>query len=337
MTMFRGTKVLRWCAALALATLAGMTTTTATAHDDSDEALLKDLMREQHMNGGKAPIIETHIHLYQPSRPGGVPWPPAINTTIYRDILPPEYKALAHANGILGAVVVEASPLNEDNQWVLDLIRGDRFFFAFSGQLEIGAPDFISNLNRFSMDPRFVGIRGFLWSPPAITLDAAQRRDLAELSRRGMTLDIITRGTTNPKPTVEALCTSFPKLRIVIDHLGGAQGAAPTPEWELSIRRLADLCPNLYMKFSSFYDMYQVGDGNSPWIAPLDLAAYKANFDVLFTAFGPDRMIWGGLGMNMAVFEKNKAMFEEMFAFASGEDRAKIRGRNAARLFHFKA
>ena len=335
MTRLHGTKVLRWCAALALATLAGMTTT-ATAHDDGDEALLKDLMREHHMNGGKAPIIETHIHLYQPSRPGGVPWPPAINTTLYRDILPPEYKALAHANGILAAVVVEASPLNEDNQWVLDLIRGDRFFFAYSGQLEIGASDFISNLNRFSMDPRFVGIRGFLWSPPAITLDAAQRRDLAELSRRGMTLDIISRGTTNPKPTVEALCTSFPQLRIIIDHLGGAQGAAPTPEWELSIRRLADLCPNLYMKFSSFYDMYQVGDGNSPWIAPLDLAAYKANFDVLFTAFGPDRMIWGS---NWPVsnlgggFADQIRLAEEYLAPMGTEVRNKVMAINALKFY----
>jgi predicted TIM-barrel fold metal-dependent hydrolase len=59
------------------------------------------------------------------------------------------------------------------------------------------------------------------------------------------------------------------------------------------MRRLADLCPNLYIKFSSFYDMYQTTDGNTSWHAPSDLAAYKAAFDVLMTAFGPDRLIWG--------------------------------------------
>ena len=59
------------------------------------------------------------------------------------------------------------------------------------------------------------------------------------------------------------------------------------------MRRLADLCPNLHIKFSSFYDMYQTTDGNSHWLAPSDLAAYKAAFDVLMTAFGPDRLIWG--------------------------------------------
>jgi L-fuconolactonase len=39
--------------------------------------------------------------------------------------------------------------------------------------------------------------------------------------------------------------------------------------------------------------MYQTTDGNTGWLAPSDLAAYKAHFDVLMTAFGPDRLIWG--------------------------------------------
>ena len=181
----------------------------------------------------------------------------------------------------------------EDNQWILNLLGHDSFFPFFAGQLEIGSADFASNLERLSHDHRFVGIRGFLWSPPAITLDAAQLANLRDLAQRGMTLDIVSRGTTNPKPRVEALCTTVPNLRIIIDHLAGAQGAVPTPEWELAMRRLADLCPNLYIKFSSFYDMYQTTDGNSHWLAPSDLASYKAAFDVLMTAFGPDRLIWG--------------------------------------------
>jgi predicted TIM-barrel fold metal-dependent hydrolase len=55
-----------------------------------------------------------------------------------------------------------------------------------------------------------------------------------------------------------------------------------------------------------------------------------------YDAFGPDRMIWGGLGMDLAAFDKATAMFEQMFNFLSEADRAKIRGQNAARLFKFK-
>ena len=327
-----GLQLWHWCAVAALMALTGAGTALA---DDNDDESARALA-EQRRHGVARPIIETHIHLYQVTRPGGVPWPPAVNTTLYRDILPPEYHQLARNNGIVSAGIVEASPLNEDNQWVLDLVRGDHFFSFYVGQLEIGAPDFIANLNRFSMDKRWVGIRGFLWSPPAITLDAAQSRDLRELQRRGMTLDIISRGSTNPKPQVEALCRAFPQLRIIINHLGGAQGLTPTADWELSIRRLADVCPNLYMKFSSFYDMYQVGDGNSPWIAPLDLAAYKPHFDVLMSAFGPDRLIWGS---NWPVsnlgggFSEQIRIAEAYLAEFGQEVRDKVMFRNAMKFY----
>jgi len=302
------------------------------AHDDESVQALTEMRRQ----GVRNPIAETHIHFYQVTRPGGVPYPPVENTTLYRDVLPPEYRQLARANGIVAATIVEASPLVEDNQWVLDLVRGDPFFKSFVGQLEIGSADFIAHLNRFARDPRFVGIRSFLWSPPAITLDDAQLRDLRELARRGMTLDLISRGDTNPKPRVEALCAALPDLRIVIDHLGGAQGQTPTTEWELSIRRLAEQCPNLSMKFSSFYDMYQVGDGNDPWIAPLDLAAYQPSFDVLLSAFGPDRLIWGS---NWPVsnlgggFAEQVKLAEDYLAPLGQQVRDKVMFRNALKFY----
>src|SRR5437016_7040035 len=282
--------------------------------------------------GHSHPILDTHIHFYQASRPGGIPWPPA-NSEIYGDVLPANYKAVAIPNGIIASGVVEASPLVEDNQWILNLLGHDSFFPFFVGQLEIGSADFGANLERFSRDHRFVGIRGFLWSPPAITLDAAQLRDLRDLATRGMTLDIVSRGTTNPKPRVEALCTTVPNLRIIIDHLAGAQGAVPTAEWELAMRRLADLCPNLYIKFSSFYDMYVgAGDGNHVWSAPTDLAAYKAHFDVLMSAFGADRLIWGSNWPVSALggsFAGQIALAEEYLAPFGRVVRDKVMFRNA--------
>jgi len=323
------TRWLRACAAVAFGALA-LAAAPSQANDDADVKALA----EHRSRGNARPIVDTHIHFYQPSRPGGVPWPPA-GSTLYRDVLPAEYKALAQANGIVASGIVEASPLVEDNAWILDLVRGDHFFPFFAGALEIGSPDFVANLNRFSRDHRFVGIRGFLWSP-TMTLDATQLAHLKELSRRGMTLDIISRGTLNPKPMVEALCTSVPQLRIIIDHLAGAQGATPTAEWELALRRLADLCPNLYVKFSSFYDMYQVGDGNRPWIAPLDLAAYKPHFDVLMTAFGPDRLIWGSnwpvsdLGGSFAAQIR---LAEEYLAPFGTPVRDKVMFRNALKFY----
>src|SRR4051794_5762163 len=68
-------------------------------------------------------IIDTHIHLYDPSRPQGVPWPPKDNKLLYRTTLPADFQAAMRGLGVTGVVVVEASVLLEDNQWILDLAK----------------------------------------------------------------------------------------------------------------------------------------------------------------------------------------------------------------------
>jgi predicted TIM-barrel fold metal-dependent hydrolase len=55
----------------------------------------------------------------------------------------------------------------------------------------------------------------------------------------------------------------------------------------------------------------------------------------LYEAYGADRLIWGSYGGNMASFEKALALAENVFDYASEDDRLKIRGLNAMKLFKF--
>ena len=326
-----------WAAAAA-AVLGVVCTPAARAQDGAGDRALGAAIEhaERSAAAGKRPIVDTHIHFWQVTRPGGVPWPTPAEGPIFRDVMPPEYTAIARANGLVKAVIVEASGIVEDNQWILDLVRHDRLYPAFVGNLEIGAPSFAADLARFARDPRFVGIRGYLTGPAeGITLSPAQLTSLRDLARRGMTLDIISRGTKNPKDQVQALCTAVPDLRIIIDHLGGAKGPPPVdPTWELEIRRLADVCPNLHMKFSSFYDMYAPGDVVFP--SPTDLASYKAHFDVLMTAFGADRLVWGSNWPVITLhgtFEAQIAIAEEYLAPFGTRVRDKVMFRNALAFY----
>lgn len=282
-----------WFAAAVLLGAAWITTACGGSDGDDDALQAAIANAERSAPAGKRPIVETHIHFWQVTRPGGVPWPTPAEGPIFRDVLPPEYSAFAKSQGVVAAGIVEASGIVADNQWILDLVKNDPFYSFFVGNLEIGAPTFAADLARLAGDARFVGIRGYLTGPAeGITLSAAQLTNLRDLADRGMTLDIISRGTKNPKSQVQALCTSVPNLRIIIDHLGGATGPAPVdPTWEADIRRLAAACPNMYMKFSSFYDMYAPGD--VVFASPTDLASYKPHFDVLMSAFGQDRLVWG--------------------------------------------
>ena len=61
--------------------------------------------------------------------------------------------------GVTGAIVIEASPWLEDNQWVLDLAKDNRIIVGFVGHLEPGADGFKENLARFGKNELFRGIR----------------------------------------------------------------------------------------------------------------------------------------------------------------------------------
>src|SRR5258708_16464020 len=61
------------------------------------------------------PIIDAHIHLFDPTRPGGVPWPEKTDTAIYKPTLPDRYMRETAALGVVGAIAIEASPLPSDN------------------------------------------------------------------------------------------------------------------------------------------------------------------------------------------------------------------------------
>lgn len=236
------------------------------------------------------PIIDTHIHLFDPRRPQGVPWPPKDNAIMYKPALPDRYRKLTKDLGIVGAVEVECSPWLEDNQWVLDIAAKDTIVVGMIGDLEPGKPEYAKQLERFARNPLFRGIRyGYLW-------DRNIRRDLQKpefisglklLAQGGYTLD-------SANPSVDLLedlihvGDKVPDLKIVVDHLPkiviptAAKGRAA---YDSAIRTLAAR-PNVYVKVSAVLS-------NIGGKVPYELAPYKPKLDALYDAFGPDRLLYG--------------------------------------------
>jgi L-fuconolactonase len=229
------------------------------------------------------PIIDTHIHLFDTGRPGGVPWPPRDDAALYRPALPARYRAIAAPLGVVGAIEVEASPLVEDNQWVLDLAARDTMIVGTVGHLEPADAGFRSQLARFRKNRLFRGIRyGNLWG-----------RDVAEemakpgfvdgvkaIADAGLVLD-----TANPNPklmeSMVRLTDRVPGLRVVLDHL-------PQMDPRGAAESLAELArrPQVFVKVSS---VLRRVEGR----VPEDLAFYRERLDYLFELFGEDRLVYG--------------------------------------------
>ena len=106
------------------------------------------------------PIIDTHVHLYDPTRPQGIPWPnkeqPA---SIYRRFLPGDYAKIAEPHGVVGAIETECSPWIEDNYWVMDVSKNEPIMLGEVGDLLLAGPDFGEHLERLHRNPLYVGIR----------------------------------------------------------------------------------------------------------------------------------------------------------------------------------
>src|SRR5260370_2506226 len=167
------------------------------------------------------PIIDTHIHLFDPRRPQGVPWPEKTDAVLYHPALPDRYRKIATPLGIVGGIEVEASPGLEDKQWVLDVAARDGIIVGTVGNLEPGKPEFRKQLDRFHRNPLFRGIRyGNLWNRnlSAELAKPAFVPDLKLLAEAGLELDTANQDTALSAATVP-VTDLVPSLRVEIDHL----------------------------------------------------------------------------------------------------------------------
>lgn len=279
---------------------------------------------------GGIPIIDTHIHLYDPTRPQGVPWPPESNAVLYRPVLAEDFNAVAARNGIAAAVIVEASDWVDDNRWVLDLVTDDPGRYrGVVGNLPLGTPEFEPNLARLSEDPRFVGIRMRQRPRGAGFFTDAVWRDLTNLAAMNRTLDVLMFDFS--LADVDMVARRLPQLRIVMDHVAGADidGLAPDPKWVAALERAARN-PNVHCKVSGLFQQSH----RQP--SPVDLEFYRPVLDELWRVFGEDRLIYGSnwpVSMMGGDYASYLAVVTEYFAGHGTVAMEKVFHRNAVAFY----
>jgi predicted TIM-barrel fold metal-dependent hydrolase len=234
------------------------------------------------------PIIDTHCHLFDPRRPQGVPYsgpkgqPPQL-------ALPEIYHGLAAPTGIVGSIVIEASPWLEDNLWILERADSDPLFVGVVGSLQPDRPDFGQYLERFAKNPLWRGIRyARVWVMDRGTavLKPGMLDGLKLLAQADLSLDMA-------NPSIDLMrgallvADAVPNLRVVMDHMPQFD---PAPEAQSDYDQLiAELAAhsNFFIKLS------QVIHPDPHGVIAPDLAAYRARLDRLTAAFGEDRIMFG--------------------------------------------
>jgi len=271
------------------------------------------------------PIIDTHIHFFDTTRPQGVPY--GKGNPIGPIASPAVYRKIAAPLGVVGAIEVEASPWIEDNLWVLQISQPDPMIVGVIGNLEPEKPEFHEYLDRYRRNPLFRGIRcGNLWGRTLAALVAKPEfiGGIKELAAADLIMD-----TANPRADLIEACVRLtdkvPELRLMIDHLPGMQ-----PDPDPSVRRsvenhLRELAKrNVFVKGSVIARRVN-GQVQS------DPAVYKPGLDLLWEIFGEDRLVFGSDWPNST---GNWVSYEQTLAIV--REYLKTRSRAAAEKYFWK-
>lgn len=140
--------------------------------------------------------------------------------------------------------------------------------------------------------------------------------------------------STPQLPKLEEMVAKYPDVRIVIDHLAriDLKAADPLPEFQ-KLLRLAKY-PNVWCKVSELSSATTTNQypyrETFPWVRRM------------YDAFGPDRLVWGTGFPGITRVEAGRPtlrqeldLIEKEIDFFTDEDRAKILGLTAKKLWNF--
>jgi len=236
------------------------------------------------------PIIDTHIHLFDKTRPEGAPYPadvPGGGEPVQGMVaLPNRYKAITAPFGVTGAIVVEASPRVEDNQWILDIAKEAPVIVGLVGRLDPADREFGLHLDRLTQDPLFLGIRQRRLQDGLDRIDYVE--NLRRLADADCSLDVDTprEGMIAPEVLVRVM-DKVPSLRLVMDHLPDVRFRdRATKDRYLSYLRELGSRPQVYIKLSEVVRQW-AGEVSTR------IYHYRDWLDELWDIFGEDRVMFG--------------------------------------------
>lgn len=227
--------------------------------------------------------IDSHQHFWRfnPADYGWMKpeWP------IRRDFLPADLEPELRKCRLDGCVAVQARQSLEESRWLLELADSAPIIRGVVGWVDLCSPNVTKQLEAFTKHPKFVGVRHVLQDEPddGFMLREDFQRGIAALAEFGLTYDLL----VFPKqlPAAVTLAQTFPGQPFVLDHLAKPliKRGVISP-WREQIQELAKLA-NVLCKISGMvteadWQQWRVDD-------------FKPYLDIVFEAFGPDRLMYG--------------------------------------------
>lgn len=249
-------------------------------------------------------------------------------SSLRKDFLPEDLKALQVPLGFDGSIAVQARQTLAETEWLLELSDLHRRILGIVGWVDLCSPQLPAELGRLSRFPKLRGVRHVLQDEPDehYMLRPDFLRGIGELAQLGMTYDIL----IYPRhlPTACELVRRFPHQSFVLDHMAKPPIKRGTLEpWATDIKRLAAF-PNVYCKLSGM-----VTEGDWECLRPEDFRPY---LDVVFEAFGPQRLMVGSdwpVCTLVASYSRVMSIVDDYIQYLPASQREMILGENARTFY----
>ena len=228
--------------------------------------------------------IDAHQHfwIYNPSE---YEWIDESMSLLRRNFLPEDLRPELENSGFQGSIAVQARQTLEETRWLLELADVTPSILGVVGWVDLCSPECRSQLERFSKNPKLVGIRHLVQSEPddRFLMRGNFLEGIALLEEFDLTYDILI--YTRHLPVAAEFVERFPRHGFVLDHLAKPPIKSREIEsWAAGIRRLARF-PNILCKLSG-----SVTEAHWERWEQNDIAPY---LEVAFEAFGASRLMIG--------------------------------------------
>jgi L-fuconolactonase len=227
--------------------------------------------------------IDSHQHFWN-YNPGEYPWIRP-EWPIRHSYLPEEAAVVLNSCQIDGCVAVQARQTLAESKWLLELADRSPFIKGVVGWVDLRALDVALQLGRFAAHSKFVGVRHVLQdeADDNYMLDLHFQRGISQLRQFDLKYDLLI--FPRQLPAAISLASAFPEQPFVLDHIA----KPPIKEgvldpWRRHLQKLATL-PNVCCKVSGLIT-------EADW-ERWHPSQFRPYLDVVFEAFGPDRVMFG--------------------------------------------
>jgi L-fuconolactonase len=276
-------------------------------------------------------IVDSHHHFwrYDPQRDT---WITDEMSVLKNNFLLREFRVECRSNGVDASIAVQADQSEAETLFLLNIAEHSNHIAGVVGWVDLRSPQLQERLRYFSQFEKLRGFRHIAQSEPDDCFLARNDfvKGIAQLRQFGFTYDIL----IYPKqlPAAIELASRLPEQPFVLDHLAKppVKSAAIEP-WSSHIRTLAQN-QNVFCKLSGL-----VTEANCSHWKPADFAPY---LDVVFDAFGPNRLMFGSdwpVCLVAASYAQVKQLIESYVNAHAPQHKEEIFGANAIHFYGLKA